>query len=106
MEPLPRTWLSPARREPSGGEGALLSQGHGCTHWVISQRCAASPSDELSLIIPPGPAQPLRSQFPLLSPAAELASGLEYNLGWSQMGFALHPTLHSHCSAIIFHCCK
>lgn len=35
--------------------------------------------------------------------ASELARGLEYNLGYSQMGFALRPTLQSHSLAIIFH---
>lgn len=39
----------------------------------------------------------------ILLQVAELARGLEYNLGCSQMGFALRPTLQSHSMAIIFH---
>lgn len=39
----------------------------------------------------------------ILPHAAELAKGLEYNLGLSQMGFALRPTLQSHSLDIIFH---
>lgn len=65
----------PHAESPAGAEGAPLSQGHGCTHWVINQRCAASSSDKLSLIIPPGPVQLLRSQFPLFVSSSRTCQG-------------------------------
>lgn len=72
----------PHTESPVRAEGAPFSQGHGCTHWVISQHCAASSSDNLSVIIPPGPVQLLRSQFPLFVSSSRTCQrpGIQFSL--------------------------